>query len=214
MVVYGDPDTHAVTMAEMIRHTQAVARAEGGALLVADMPAGSYANPEMAVDNARQLIEVGAEAVKLEGGKEILPSLQAVIGAGIAVVGHLGLTPQTATAYRVQGREKAVSDKLREDSMLLAQAGVIAVVLEMMPTSLAAELTEGLPTIPTIGIGAGPKTDGQILVLPDMLGLFEDFKPRFVERFGQLGVATQTAVQEYIDAVEGNLFPNAEHSYD
>jgi len=214
MVVYGDPDTHAVTMAEMVRHTQAVARAQGEALLLADMPAGSYDTPQMAVRNARQLIEAGAEAVKLEGGKEILPSLQAVVAAGIDVVGHLGLTPQTATAYRVQGRDKVVADRLREDALLLSEAGVIAVVLEMMSTALAAELTQAVSNIPTIGIGAGPKTDGQILVLPDMLGLFEDFKPRFVERFGQLGLATQSAVQEYIDAVESKLFPNAEHSYD
>ncbi len=182
MVVLGYPDTTHVTMAEMEHHVRAAARAKPRALLGADLPYGSYATPAQALDNARRLVAAGAEAVKAEGGRVILPQVQAILAAGIPFIGHLGMLPQSVLAeggYHIKGRKEEERAALLADAQALAQAGALAIVLELVTPPVASELTRAM-AIPTIGIGSGGDCDGQILVTHDLLGTFPWFTPKFV----------------------------------
>jgi 3-methyl-2-oxobutanoate hydroxymethyltransferase len=216
-VIQGQANTLAVTMDEMIYHTRAVSRGCRRALLVGDMPFLSYQiSPQEAVRNAgRFLQEAGAEAVKLEGGVARRETIEAATRAGIPVMGHIGLTPQSVHAfggYRIQGKEKETRSRILNDARAVEEAGAFAVVLEGMPADLAGEIS-GQLTIPTIGIGAGPDCDGQVLVIHDMLGLFDDFTPKFVKRYAELKQAMNGAVAQFISDVEQRKFPGPEHSF-
>lgn len=184
MVVLGYPNTTLVTMDEMEHHTRAAARAKTSALLGADLPFQSYETPETALTNARRLVAAGAEYVKAEGGREILPQIRAIVAAGIPFVGHLGMLPQHVLEeggkYRIKGRDDAGHARLIEDAAALAEAGAFAVVLELVTPPVAKEITDRFP-FATIGIGSGPDCDGQILVTPDLIGTFPWFTPRFVK---------------------------------
>jgi len=216
-VIQGHANTLAVTMDEMVYHIRAVARGCRRALLVGDLPFLSYqVSREEAVRNAgRFLQEGGAEAVKLEGGVAQRETIEAATRAGIPVMGHIGLTPQSVHAfggYRIQGKEKEARSRILSDARAVEKAGAFAVVLEGMPADLAGEITAEL-TIPTIGIGAGPDCDGQVLVIHDMLGLFDDFTPKFVKRYAELKQATSDAVKNFISDVQERKFPGPEHSF-
>jgi 3-methyl-2-oxobutanoate hydroxymethyltransferase len=216
-VILGYESTLPVTMEEMIHHTRAVRRGASRALVVADLPFMSYqVSRRQALLSAGRLVkEGGADAVKLEGGARTVAAIRALSDSGIPVMGHLGLTPQSILAfggYGVRGRHGAEADRLKQDAHRLEEAGCFAIVLEMMPAPLAAEITAGIG-IPTIGIGAGPDCDGQVLVLHDMLGLFTEFQPRFVRRFLEGGRLIQSALREYVDAVSSGEYPGPEHSY-
>ena len=217
MVVLGHADTLSVTMDEMLHHARAVRRGASRALLVGDMPFLSYqADEAEAVRNAgRFLKEAGMEAVKLEGGRTVAPTVRRIVGAGIPVQGHIGLTPQSVNAlggFKVQGKTAAAARGLLEDALALEDAGCFSIVLESVPDRVAAHITERL-SVPTIGIGAGPGTSGQVLVLHDMLGLFDRFTPRFVKRYAELGESTRAALETFRAEVESGAFPGAEHSY-
>jgi 3-methyl-2-oxobutanoate hydroxymethyltransferase len=216
-VVQGNHNTLAVTMEEMIYHTRTVVRGCKRALVIGDMPFLSYqASKEQALQNAgRFLKEAGAEAVKLEGGMAVKKTIAALVSAGIPVMGHIGLTPQSVHqfgGYKIQGRDKARRDTVLCDAVAVEEAGAFSVVLEGMPLGLAQEITERL-TIPTIGIGAGVHCDGQVLVIHDMLGLFDDFTPRFVKRYADLKQTMTGAVKEFIGDVKEQKFPTEEHSF-
>ena len=218
MVALGYANTLPVTMDEMIHHCKAVARGASRPLLVGDMPFLSYqTSPVDAVRNAGHFLqEGGMEAVKLEGGREMLPGIQAVLEAGIPVLGHLGLTPQSIHklgGMRPQGRTAETARRLLEDALLLEAAGVFAVVLESIPARLAALVTERL-SIPTIGIGAGSGCDGQVLVTSDMLGLYDRFTPRFVKRYATLLEEMNRAFEAYRADVQSRVFPAREHETD
>lgn len=217
MVCLGYPTTLQVTMEDMIHHTRAVARANCQALLVADMPFMSYqVSVSEAIRNAGRLVqEGGAEAVKLEGGSQVLPQIRGILAAQIPVMGHLGLTPQSVHAFggfKVQGREPQAARQLLEDAKRLADAGVFAIVLECLPTDLADKITASIP-VPTIGIGAGSGCDGQILVYQDMLGLYSDRKPRFVKVFADAGAVMRDGFCAYAEAVRKGEFPEPEHAF-
>lgn len=212
----GHDSTIPVTMDEMIPAVRAVSRAATRALVVADLPFGSYeASPQQAHAAAvRMLKEGGANAVKLEGGRRIAPHVELLTGSGIPVVGHLGLTPQSENILggkRVQGRGSEAADALLADAVALTEAGAVAVVLEMIPESLAQRVTDRI-AIPTIGIGAGKACDGQVLVWLDMAGM-GDWSPRFARQFGNVGAALSQATTAYLDAVRGGEFPGPEHTY-
>jgi 3-methyl-2-oxobutanoate hydroxymethyltransferase len=213
MVVQGQPDSLAVTLDEMVYHTRLVSRGVRRALLTADLPFMSYqVSPQQALESAGRLIkEGGAHAVKLEGGVRSAAAIAAVTAAEIPVMGHIGLTPQSVRrlgGFKVQ-RD---GERLMEDALAVEAAGAFAVVVECVPTELAARLTETLK-IPTIGIGAGPACDGQILVTPDLLGLFDDIRPRFVKHYADLGQAVRKAVETYCREVREGSFPGPEHSF-
>jgi len=215
-VILGLKDTIPVTMEHMIHHSAAVSRVLKRAMLVADMPFLSYnLSTEQALHNAGRLVqEGGAQAVKLEGGSHILPQVKAIVQAGIPVVGHLGLTPQSIHAlggYRVQGRGEQ-GQILLDEAKKLVEAGICALVLELVPEPLASSVTAALP-IPTIGIGAGPGTDGQVLVLHDMLGFQSDFNPKFLKKYANLGEVIVQAVRRYDTEVKDGQFPGPEHSF-
>ena len=217
MVVLGFENTLPVTMEHMLHHTQAVARARPAGLVVADMPFMSYqASVAEALRNAGRLLQVGgAEAVKLEGGARSLPAIEAMTGAGIPVMGHIGLTPQSVHqlgGYRVQGREAGAAERLLQDAHGLQESGCFAIVLEAIPLGVARQITTTL-RIPTIGIGAGPSCDGQVLVLHDLLGLQAEPVPKFVRRYADLATLTREALQRYVDDVRAGRFPDREHSY-
>ena len=217
MVVLGYETTLPVTLEEMIHHTRAVARGVQRALLTVDMPFMTYqTGPADALRNAGRLLqEAGAMAVKLEGGIEICPQVQALVAAGIPVIGHLGLTPQSIHifgGYKLQGRDEVSARKMLADANALEEVGAFAVVLECIPEDLASKITASL-SIPTIGIGAGSHCDGQVLVLHDMLGIAGKVKPRFVKQYAQLGVAIREAVEEYAHEVREGKFPSPEHSF-
>ena len=217
MVVLGHPDTLSVTMDEMLHHARAVRRGASRALLIGDMPFMSYqADEAEAVRNAgRFLKEAGMEAVKLEGGRAVAPTVRRIVRAGIPVQGHVGLTPQSVNAlggFKVQARTAAAARALLEDALALEDAGCFSIVLESVPDRVAAHITERVK-VPTIGIGAGPGTSGQVLVLHDMLGLFDRFTPRFVKRYADLGDTTRAAIEAFRADVEDGCFPAAEHSY-
>lgn len=217
-VVLGHRSTLPVTLQDMIHHASAVRRGLDGPLLVVDMPFLSYqVSDEEALRNAgRVLKETGAEAVKLEGGDpSTLDRVRTLVAAGIPVMGHVGLTPQAVHrlgGYRVQGREPEEADRLLEEAVALEEAGCFSLVLELVPASLAERISARLE-IPTIGIGAGAGCDGQVLVLPDMLGLNPGFRPRFLRRFAELGEETLRAVGDYVEAVKAGTFPGDDESY-
>lgn len=217
MTSLGFPNTLPVTMDEMILHTRSASRGIQNSLLVGDMPFMSYhVSDGQAIANAgRFLQEGGAAAVKLEGGVRVANKARAIIQAGIPVMGHIGLTPQSMHqfgGYKVQGRNLLQAQRIKQDALELEKAGAFAVVLEAIPSDLAGEITERLK-IPTIGIGAGPHCDGQILVLHDLLGLTRDFTPKFVKRYADLNSEIKKAVGEYIREVRSGQFPDKEHSY-
>ena len=221
MVIQGGDNTLGVTMEHMIYHCRAVARgvsaATGRSMVVGDLPFMSYqTGVDEALRNAGRLIKEGeAEAVKLEGGAEYAELVSRMARIGIPVTGHIGLTPQSIHSlggYRVQGREQQQAEKLISDAEALSDAGCFAIVLECVPKELAAEITARLP-IPTIGIGAGPDCDGQVLVLYDLLGMNEEFRPRFVKRYDNLALRVRTAIDTYISEVRDGEFPAAEHSF-
>lgn len=200
MVVLGYPDTTHVTMEEMEHHVRAAARAKPRALLGADLPYRSYASAAEAVANARRLVAAGAEAVKAEGGREILPQVEAIIEAGISFIGHLGMLPQHVLeegGYHIKGRKDAERDALLADARALADAGAFAIVLELVTPPVAKTISESIP-VPTIGIGSGPDCDGQILVTHDLVGTFPWFTPRFVKPRVQSAELMRAAVKEWI----------------
>ena len=216
-VMAGYHTTLPITLNEMIYHGASVVRAISRALVVVDLPFGTYqGNSKEALASAIRIMkETGADAVKLEGGIEILESVNRILTAGIPVMGHLGLTPQSINkfgTYNVRATEEAEAKRLIEDAHILEKAGCFALVLEKIPAKLAAQVTKEIK-IPTIGIGAGPDVDGQVLVLHDMLGLNEGFKPKFLRHFAQLGEAVKSAVSDYIAAVKDTTFPSQEESY-
>ena len=216
-VILGYEDTISVTMEDMIHHGAAVARGAENALVIIDMPFMSYQTSVYdAVVNAGRLMKEGrAGAVKLEGGQEVCPQIQAIVAAGIPVCAHLGLTPQSIHAFgghRVQGRTEEAARKLLKDARAVEEAGAFAVVLECVPEKLANLVTESVK-IPTIGIGAGNGCDGQVVVYQDMLGMFSDFTPKFVRRYAELGEEMKEAFRAYIADVESGAFPSEEHSY-
>ena len=217
MVVLGYESTIPVTLEDVIHHTKAVSRAVKRALVVADMPFMTFnVSVEEAIRNAGRLIkEGGAEAVKLEGGEEVKHVVKALVDAGIPVMGHVGLTPQRIAmfgGYRVRGKSVTIAKKLIKDAKALDEAGVFSIVLELMTAEVAKVITEEV-SVPTIGIGAGPHCDGQVLVFHDMLGLFERFTPRFVKKYANLGEIILKAVQEYVKEVKSGEFPSKEHSF-
>ena len=216
-VVQGGQNTLAVTMDEMIYHTRAVVRGRKRALVIGDMPFMSYqVSREQALQNAGRFFkEAGAEAIKLEGGVAVRDSIHAIVTAGMPVMGHIGLTPQSVHqfgGYKIQGRDKSRREAVLRDALAVEEAGAFAVVLEGMPLDLAQEITERL-TIPTIGIGAGIHCDGQVLVIHDMLGLFDGFTPKFVKQFADIKSAVSGAVKEFIGEVKEKTFPAEEHSF-
>ncbi len=217
MVVQGHDSTLPVTVDDMVYHTRAVVRGSQRALVVADMPFMSYQpSLELALRNAgRLLADGGAQAVKVEGAGGVIATTRALVEAGVPVVGHLGLTPQsihTLGGFRVQGRSEQAAARLIEDALALEEAGAFALVLETIPAELAANITERL-AIPTIGIGAGVGCDGQVLVSYDLLGLFDQLAPKFVKQYASLGDATRDAVRTYVNEVKARTFPTEAHAF-
>jgi 3-methyl-2-oxobutanoate hydroxymethyltransferase len=216
MVVLGYENTLPVTMDEMLHHARAVARGAKAPLLVGDMPFMSYqVSVEDAVRNAGRFLQQGGmDAVKLEGGRERADAVRAITGAGIPVMGHLGLTPQSVHqlgGFRAQGKTSSAAKRLLEDAQILEEAGAFSLVLEAVPARLAEYISKQI-SIPTIGIGAGAGCDGQVLVTHDLLGLFERFTPKFVKQYANLHETMKAAFAEYIDDVESKRFPATEHS--
>src|SRR6267143_1006430 len=216
-VVHGYETTLPVTVDDMIYHAKAVKRAVKNALIVVDMPFMSFpASIDDAIRNAGRIMkEVGVGAVKLEGGEYIAEIVKHLVKIGIPVMGHLGLTPQAINkfgTYEVRAQTKEEAKTLLNDARILSEAGVFSIVLEKIPAALAKEVTESIP-VPTIGIGAGPHCDGQVLVVYDMLGLTEEFKPRFVRRYAELAEIMREAFRKYIDDVKSQRFPTGKESY-
>jgi len=217
MTVLGNESTVPATMAEMVMLTRAVARGARRPLVVADMPFGSFqVSDEEAVRNGVHFLkEAGADAVKVEGAGSTVSRVLALVGAGIPVMGHIGLTPQSATmlgGFRAQGRTAAKARELLEDALTLEHAGSFAIVLEAVPSPVAARITEAL-SIPTIGIGSGGGVDGQVLVYHDLLGLYDGKSPRFVKRYAELATTIQDALERYAADVRSGAFPEDEHTY-
>lgn len=217
-VVLGYDSTIPVTMEEMLHHTRAVSRGCERALLVADMPFGSYqASPEQAMENAcRFMKDADAHTVKLEGGVSMSETIEFLVRRGIPVMGHVGLTPQSVHqmgGYRVQGRGDEGYRILSDDARAVEDSGAYAIVLEGIPAGAAGAVTEEL-SIPTIGIGAGPQCDGQVLVYNDLLGIYDKFIPKFVKRYARLGESMEKALAEFIKEVKSGVFPDEEHSYE
>jgi 3-methyl-2-oxobutanoate hydroxymethyltransferase len=217
MAVYGEPSTLSATMDSMVRHARAVSRAAKRAVVVGDMPFLSYqTDPYRAVENAgRFLAEGGCAAVKVEGGGRVLPAVEAILAADIPVMGHVGLTPQSFRklgGFKVQGREADGARAIRDDAKALAEAGCFAIVLECVPASLAAEITREIG-VPTIGIGAGPSCDGQVLVFHDVMGLTRDLHPKFVRRYADLSTVIEEAARAFTKDVKEGSFPNEQESF-
>ena len=216
MVVLGYDSTTAVTMEEMVHHTRAARRGAPQAFLVADLPFLSYGTPEQALANAARLMkDAGADSVKLEGGAEIQPIVETLVRAGVPVLGHVGLTPQTASAlggYKLQGRDEADARRILDGAVALERAGCWGVVLELVPAPLARLITERI-AIPTIGIGAGPHCDGQVLVFHDLVGMYAGFTPTFVKRYAEAGAAIRDAVARYAAEVRDGSFPGEGKSF-
>ncbi len=216
-VMAGHETTLPITLDQMIYHAASVVRGVKRALVVVDLPFGSYqGNSEEALRSAIRIMkESGAHAVKLEGGSEVQESITRILSAGVPVMGHLGLTPQSIYkfgTYTVRAREEEEAQKLLDDAKLLDEIGCFALVLEKIPSALTKQASESI-TIPTIGIGAGPHADGQILVLHDMLGINKEFKPRFLRRYADLADTMQSAIAEYVKDVKSESFPNEGESY-
>ena len=217
MVIKGEEDTLSVTMDEVIYHTKAVKKGAKNALIVSDMPFLSYhVSVEQAVLNAGRLVkEGGANAVKLEGGANVLSQVKAIVDAQIPVMGHLGLTPQSVNAFggfKVQGKNELGAKKLIEDAVLLEKAGAFSIVLEGIPEKVAELITNSV-SIPTIGIGAGKHCDGQVLVYQDMLGMFDDFIPKFVKQYANIGTVMREAISSYVSEVQNGTFPEDKHTF-
>ncbi|MDZ7317293.1 MAG: 3-methyl-2-oxobutanoate hydroxymethyltransferase [candidate division KSB1 bacterium] len=208
-VILGYPRTTHVTLQDMIRHTAAVRRGAPDTFLIADLPAGSYDDPETAIQSAHLLVEAGADAVKPEGRPEIVSALTS---AGFSVMGHLGYLPQSQESFRVVGRDESEAEQVLAAALSMQTAGAFSVVLECLPSQPAERITSRL-TIPTIGIGAGPHCDGQVLVLYDLLGLFTDFQPKFVRRYADLASIITEAVDRFILDVKQGNFPNKKEEY-
>jgi 3-methyl-2-oxobutanoate hydroxymethyltransferase len=216
MVVLGYPSTVPVNMPEMLLFCGAVSRGAKRAMIVGDMPFGSYQpSTEMAIENAVQFIKGGCDAVKLEGGAEIADKVKAIVDAGVPVMGHIGLKPQTTSlweGYRLQGRTAESARRLMEDAQALEKAGVFSIVLEMVASEVAEMITKKV-SIPTIGIGSGPGCDGQVLVLHDLLGIYEDIKPKFVRRYAELAGPILDAVSNYTQDVKAGKFPGEQNTF-
>lgn len=217
MVVLGYPDTVSVTMDEMIHHTKAVTRVVKNALVIADMPFGSYnVSNDKAISNANRMVKEGrADCVKLEGGTSMTPVIEAIVNAGIPVQGHIGLTPQTASAlggFKVQGKSAEAAGILLDDAKALEAAGCFSLVLEAIPSPIAEVITESI-SIPTIGIGAGVHCDGQVLVTHDMVGLFDRFTPKFVKQYAKISSVIAQAIESYKTEVAEKKFPGEKHSF-
>jgi 3-methyl-2-oxobutanoate hydroxymethyltransferase len=216
MVVLGYASTVPVGMQEMMIFCGAVARGTKRAMIVGDMPFGSYqVDPSVAVENAIQLIKAGCDAVKLEGSSEIIHTIKAIVDAGIPVMGHIGLRPQTSSlweGYKLQGRTKEGAIKLIEDANVLERAGVFSIVLEMVASEVVDEITKSV-SIPTIGIGSGASCDGQVLVLHDMLGIYQDIRPRFVKRYAELSKEIFDAVSSYNHDIKTGIFPEESNTF-
>lgn len=217
MVVAGYENSLPVTMDMMVYHTEIVSRAVKRAMVVGDMPFLSYqVNVEDALRNAGRLITTGAQAIKVEGGRAMVPTIRKMIRAGIPVMGHIGLTPQSVYkfgGFRLQGKSPEDAQRIFDAARSLEDAGVFALILEKIPQDLARRVTESL-AIPTIGIGAGPHCDGQVLIQQDMLGIFEKFRPRFVKHYAEIGEIMREAFKQYMDEVRDGTFPADEHSYE
>ena len=210
MVFQGNEDTKSVKMEEMLYHTKAVARGAKKTLIIGDMPINSYNTPELTLKNAKLFLEAGAHGVKIEGSKpEIISTL---LKNNIPVMGHIGLLPQTAKQYKVQGKDKESAEKLVKDARELDNLGVFTLILECIPTQLAKEITESTKC-KTIGIGAGPHCNGQVLVINDMLGLYDKFTPKFVRKYANLHDIIKEAINNYKKDVEERKFPNENESY-
>ena len=217
MVVLGYTDTVSVTMEEMIHHTRAVVRGVEHALVVTDMPFGSCSSSiPAAIDNAVRILKEGrADAVKVEGGVTMATTVAAMVAAGIPVQGHIGLTPQTATSlggFKVQGKSAQAARQLIDDALALEAAGCFSIVLEAIPAPLAEHIT-GRLAIPTIGIGAGPDCDGQVLVIHDLVGLYDRFTPKFVKQYARINEPVGEALRQYREEVQNRTFPTAAHSF-
>ncbi len=217
MVIQGHDSTLPVTMDHMVYHCQAVVRGSKRAFVVGDLPFMSYqVNVERALDNAgRLLAEGGCQAVKLEGGQRSAAAIRAMVAAGIPVVGHVGLTPQSVNqlgGFRVQGRGQEAAEALLAEARAVQEAGAFSIVIETVPAEVAQRVTEALD-VPTIGIGAGVHCDGQVLVCYDLLGLYTDFVPRFVKRYADLGLRTSDAIKAYVGEVKAGTFPTDDHSF-
>lgn len=216
MVMMGYAGTTQVTMTEMLHHLRPVVKGAPSTFVIADLPFGSYnVSPEQAVANASDLLKAGADCVKLEGGVQFFDTVRALVRGGIPVMGHIGLLPQTAAAlggWKVQGRDAGAARQIIDDAKALEQAGAFSVVLELVPAPLAAYISREL-SIPTIGIGAGNGTDGQVLVWHDMFGLYDRLQPRFVKRFAEAGAAIAAGLVQYCDEVDTGAFPGPEHSF-
>ncbi len=217
MVVLGYSDTVSVTMDEMIHHTKSVSRVVKHAMVITDMPFGSYnVSLKNAVSNANRILKEGrADCVKLEGGKSMAPVVEAVVNAGIPVQGHIGLTPQTASAlggFKVQGKSAEAARILLEDAKALEAAGCFSIVLEAIPSPIAQMITETI-SIPTIGIGAGVQCDGQVLVIHDLVGLFDRFTPKFVKQYAKISDTIAKAIETYKTEVTERKFPDETHSF-
>lgn len=216
MVVLGYDSTVPVTMEDMLHHAKAVRRGAPQTFVVLDMPFMSYPLVDLALSNAGRLIkEGGADAIKLEGGENYAPLIKTLVRAGIPVVGHIGLTPQTATqlgGFKVQGRDLESAKQLLRDAKALEEAGVMAIVLEAIPGEVAKRITQEI-MIPTIGIGAGKECDGQVLVFHDLLGMFDRFKPKFVKAYADLKTPAVHAIRQYIEEVKQQNFPSSEHEF-
>lgn len=216
-VMAGHETTLPITLDQMIYHAASVIRAVRRALVIVDLPFGTYqgSSGEALRSAIRIMKEAGAHAVKLEGGREVKESVERILSAGIPVMGHLGLTPQSIYkfgTYTVRAREEEEAKKLMDDARLLAECGCFGLVLEKIPASLAKEVSQSIQ-IPTIGIGAGPDTDGQVLVMQDMLGINKEFKPRFLRRYADLDSVVSGAVKNYVSDVKSKSFPNEEEKY-
>ncbi len=217
MVVLGYPDTVSVTMEDMIHHTKAVARAVKHALVITDMPFGSYnSSISEAINNATRILKEGrADAVKIEGRADMAKTVEAIVKAGIPVQGHIGLTPQTASnlgGFKVQGKSAHQAKQLVEDARIFEEAGCFSIVLEAIPASLGEHISKEIG-IPTIGIGAGPGCDGQVLVIHDLLGLYNGFSPKFVKQFAKINESVIQALSQYKTEVERRIFPSEAHSF-
>jgi len=216
MVVLGYDSTVPVTMDDMVHHTRAARRGAPEAFVIADLPFLSYGTAEQALTNAARLMkDAGADSVKLEGGLEVAPVVEALVRAGVPVLGHVGLTPQTASAlggYKLQGKDEADARRIVDGALALERAGCWGVVLELVPAPLARLITERI-AIPTIGIGAGPHCDGQVLVFHDLIGMFSGFTPTFVKRYTEAGAAIRDAVARYAAEVRDGSFPGEGKSF-
>ena len=212
MVMLGYDSTKDVTMDDMVRFTTAVKNAKTNSLIVTDLPINSYENEDLAIANSKRLVLAGAHAVKLEGGKEVADIIKAVKDSGIPVMGHLGLLPQTAEKYSVQAKKSEDAIGLIKDAKIFEKSGVFSIVLEMVTSDVTKIVTKNV-TVPTIGIGSGKDCDGQVLVIHDMLGMFEKIKPKFAKRYLNLSEEIRNAVSSYVKDVKEERFPEQEHTF-